>query len=153
MTSSIRPAVTADAGAVASVVDAAYRGYISRIGKAPGPMLDDYPARIAAGQVWVLEAGGVPSGVLVLEESEDGFVLDNIAVTPERHGQGLGRALPMFAEQEAVRREWREIRLYTHVLMVENISLYKRILYVETGRRTEKGFDRVYMAKFLTAGL
>ena len=35
--------------------------------------------------------------------------------------------------------------LYTHVLMTENQALYRRLGYVETGRVTEKGFDRVYM--------
>jgi len=33
--------------------------------------------------------------------------------------------------------------------MTENIALYRRIGYSETGRVNEKGFDRVYMAKRL----
>ena len=57
----------------------------------------------------------------------------------------------MFAEQEAIRRGWGEINLYTHALMADNIALYGRIGYVEIARRTEKGFDRIYMTKSLTA--
>jgi GNAT superfamily N-acetyltransferase len=147
MTVTIRPAVIADAGAVAEVVNAAYRSYIPRIGKPPGPMLDDYPRRIADGQVWVLDDAGGVVGVLVLEETPDAFLLDNIAVMPDRHGEGLGRLLLEFAEAEAKRRGWDEIRLYTNALMTENIELYARIGYVETERMTEKGFDRVYMVK------
>ena len=146
---SIRPAVMDDAANVSAIVDAAYRVYIPRIGKKPGPMLDDYPARIAARQVWILDDGAEILGVLVLENNADGFLLDNIAVAPEHHGQGHGRALLVFAEQRAVHLGWREIRLYTHARMSENIALYRRIGYVETARRTENGFERVHMSKRL----
>ena len=37
----IRPATVADVPAIAENVEQAYRHYISRIGKPPGPMLDD----------------------------------------------------------------------------------------------------------------
>ena len=40
--------------------------------------------------------------------------------------------------------------LYTHVLMVENVAIYRRLGFEETHRVTEKGYDRVYMAKDLT---
>jgi ribosomal protein S18 acetylase RimI-like enzyme len=144
---SIRVASMADVSVVREIVDAAYRSYIPRIGKPPGPMLDDYQKRISDGQTWVLESAGEIVGILVLEETPDGFLLDNIAVSPDRQGNGYGRILLNFAEAEAVRRGRKEIRLYTHALMTENIALYRRIGYVETGRVTEKGFDRVYMAK------
>ena len=52
-----------------------------------------------------------------------------------------------FAEAEARRHGWREIRLYTHVLMTENQALYCRLGYAETHRVTEHGFERVYMSK------
>lgn len=114
-------------------------------------MLDDYPKRIAEGQVWVLaDADGIV-GILVLEETPDGFLLDNIAVAPGQQGKGHGRALLEFAEARAKHRGWHEIRLYTNALMTENIALYRRIGYVESARVTEKGFDRVYMTKRLAA--
>jgi GNAT superfamily N-acetyltransferase len=86
---------------------------------------------------------------LVLEETPEGFLLDNIAILPEGQGKGYGRALIEFAEAEARRRGFAEIRLYTHEMMTENIVLYKRIGFVETHRISEKGFDRVYMTKQL----
>lgn len=146
----IRLAHPDEADAVAAIVDAAYRPYLVRIGKPPGPMTDDYAARIAEHCVWVSEGAGALTGVLVLFDTPDGCLLDNIAVPPDRHGKGHGRALLLFAEVEAKRRGHREIRLYTHVLMTENIALYTRIGYVETARVSEKGFDRIYMAKPLT---
>jgi ribosomal protein S18 acetylase RimI-like enzyme len=143
----IRPARADEADAVRDVVHEAYRHYIARIGKPPGPMLDDYAQRIADGQTWVLEDAGGIAGILVLEETAEGLLLDNIAVAPEQQGKGVGRALLEFAEAEARRREFTAIYLYTHELMTENLSLYSRIGYVETYRITEKGFDRVYMRK------
>lgn len=145
----IRPAVPADEAAVRQVVTAAYGHYVARIGRPPGPMLDDYARRIAGGQTWVLDEAGRVVAVLVLEDKAGALLLDNIAVRPECQGSGYGRALMEFAEAEAKRRGWCEIRLYTHVLMTENQALYRRLGYAETRRATERGFDRVYMAKIL----
>lgn len=145
----IRPAQQNEADAMRDVVHAAYQHYVARIGKPPGPMLDDYAARIANGEAWVLEDAGRITGILVLEEQADRFMLDNVAVRPDCQGSGFGRALMEFAETEARRRGWQEIVLYTHVMMTENQALYRRLGYVETGRISEKGFERVYMTKAL----
>ncbi len=144
---SVRLAQAGDAETVRALVDDAYGHYVARIGKPPGPMLDDYARRIAANQAWVCELGGEIVGLVVLEERSDGILLDNVAVTPAAQGRGVGRALIAFAEREACRRGFDEIRLYTHVLMVENIALYEHLGFTEIGRVQEKGFNRVYMAK------
>ena len=145
----IRPATIADLPAIANIVDQAYRHYIARIGKPPGPMLDDYAARVSEGAVWVLEEAGVIAAIIVLLPAPNYLLLDNIAVSPARQGLGLGRRLLAFAEAEALRRGYREIRLYTHETMVENQRLYASIGYEETGRGTEAGYDRVFMRKQL----
>ncbi len=112
-------------------------------------MLDDYAQRVADDQAWVLEEAGLIVGILVLEETPSGFLLDNIAVLPDRQGEGYGRRLMAFAEAEARRRGFAAIQLYTHALMTENIALYRRLGFVETRRGSEKGYDRVYMIKRL----
>ena len=143
----IRAATAVDVPAIADIVDQAYRYYIDRIGKPPGPMLDDYAARVSEGTVWVLEEEAVIAAIIVLLPAPHYLLLDNIAVSPARQGLGLGRRLLTFAEAEALRRGYREIRLYTHQTMVENQRLYASIGYQETGRGTEAGFDRVFMRK------
>jgi GNAT superfamily N-acetyltransferase len=145
----IRKALAHEADVVRDVVLAAYTRYIAVIGTAPGPMRDDYVARVAANQVWVLEDGGAIAGVLVLEDGPDCFMLDNIAIRPDRQGMGFGRVLLDFAEAEAERCGWDTITLYTNALMVENIAIYTARGYVERERRAEKGFERVYMEKHL----
>ena len=42
----IRPAKAADCAAVEAIVRAAYSIYLDRMGKPPGPMLDDYAAQM-----------------------------------------------------------------------------------------------------------
>jgi ribosomal protein S18 acetylase RimI-like enzyme len=146
----IRPACAADAAAVARLVEQAYSPYIARMaGQRPGPMDDDYPARVAAGAVWVIERGGALAGILVLLDEPDHLLLDNVAVAPGHAGQGLGRRLVAFAEAEARRRGVDEIRLYTHVTMTENQALYRRLGFEETHRAEQAGFQRVFMRKRL----
>jgi ribosomal protein S18 acetylase RimI-like enzyme len=109
----IRAATAADAPAIVEIVDQAYRHYIARVGKPPGPMLDDYAARVSEGTVWVLEEGAVIAAIIVRLPAPHYLLLDNIAVSPARQGLGLGRQLLALAETEALRRGYREIRLYT----------------------------------------
>ncbi|HWD60715.1 MAG TPA: GNAT family N-acetyltransferase [Stellaceae bacterium] len=146
----IRPAKAADQPAVEVIVNEAYAVYIERLGKPPGPMLDDYAALIAAGAVSVLETGNSIAAIIVLLAKSDHLLLDNIAVSRERQSQGLGRELIAFAEAEACRLGFDEVRLYTHALMIENIALYTKLGFVITGRGREAGYDRVFMAKRLS---
>jgi len=146
----IRRARPADGAAVESIVNEAYAIYIDRIGKPPGPMVDDYGPLIAAGAVHVFEPDGQPvEAIIVLLEKPDHLLLDNIAVRRDRQGQGLGRRLIAFAEDEARRLGHAEIRLYTHVTMVENVALYTRLGFAETGRGRDAGYERVFMTKRL----
>ena len=143
----IRAATAADIPAIVDIVGRAYRHYIARIDKPPGPMPDDYLARVSEDAVWVLQDGPAIAGILVLLSAPEYLLLDNIAIAPERQGRGMGRRLLAFAESEALRRGYREIRLYTHQTMIENQRLYASIGYEETGRGSEAGYDRVFMRK------
>jgi GNAT superfamily N-acetyltransferase len=143
----IRPANAADLPAVERIVRDAYTKYIARIGKPPGPMLDDYPARVRAHQAWVLEREGAVAGLIVLLPEDDHLLLDNVAVDPAHAGHGLGRALMDFAEAEARRRGYAELRLYTHQMMTENVAMYHHLGWQETGRGIEAGYNRVFFRK------
>ena len=145
----IRLATPQDRIAVEGIVRDAYSVYLDRMGQPPGPLLDDYVAQIAAGSVSVLDEDGEIVAIIVLLAKPDHLLLDNIAVRPDRQGTGLGRQLIAFAETEARRCGFSELRLYTHETMVENIALYTRVGFVETGRGREAGYDRVFMTKRL----
>jgi len=144
-----RPAQESDVSAVEDCVHSAYQHYIRRIGRKPGPMLDDYLEVIRNKQVTVAESGGKLVGLLVLDRTEEGFLLENIAVDPSLKGKGLGRSLLELAEAEAKRAGFDSIYLYTHEMMAENRALYSKIGYVQFDRRVENGLPRVFMRKKL----
>jgi ribosomal protein S18 acetylase RimI-like enzyme len=146
----IRPARAADRHAVEGVVRDAYSLYVARIGGPPVPMTADYGELIAAGQVYVLEAGGRLAGLVVLVDEPGYLLLENVAVAPAFQGHGLGRQLVAFAEQEAAARGLPEVRLYTNEAMTENLRLYPALGYEEVGRAVEDGFARVYFRKPVT---
>lgn len=143
----IRFAAPEEASAVAALVDRAYAGYIERMGRKPGPMLDDYAALIADGLARVMCRDGRICGVLVLIEKDDHLLLDNVAVDPAAQGLGIGRRLIEAAEDVARTLGYATVRLYTHETMVENVALYEHLGFSITHRTKERGFDRIYMAK------
>jgi ribosomal protein S18 acetylase RimI-like enzyme len=151
MTPRIRPARPTEAGAMLALVRAAYARWVPLIGREPAPMTDDYAARIAAGQAFVLEApDGRILGLAVLEDTPDALLLDNIAIATEAQGQRLGHMLMDFTEAEARRRGYRLTRLFTNAAMESNIRLYEGLGFVETHRAMEGAFRRVYMEKRLS---
>jgi ribosomal protein S18 acetylase RimI-like enzyme len=145
----IRAATLDDLTSVKDIVRTAYTPYISRIGRAPGPLLDDYVSLIKTGRIFVAEHNGMVQGILVLIPQKDAMLLDNIAVAPQAQGSGLGRLLFKFTEHRAIAMGLRSITLYTNESMTDNIALYTRIGFVETHRIVEKGLRRVYMSKRL----
>jgi ribosomal protein S18 acetylase RimI-like enzyme len=148
----IRQAADGDVTAIRGVVEAAYSGYVPRIGRPPAPMTADYETLVAAGDVWVGDADGRVVGVLVIRASGTALELENVAVDPAAQGLGHGRALVGFAESRARELGLEAVELYTNEAMVENVQLYPRLGFVETERRVEDGYRRVYFRKALDAG-
>jgi GNAT superfamily N-acetyltransferase len=154
MQHAIRPAVTADRAAVEELVQQAYGPWVAVIGGRPAPMDADYAALIADGRVHVADAatalgGESPHGVIVLIPEDDVLLVDNVAVDPALHGQGIGRQLLAFAEEEARRLGLPAVRLFTHEKMTRNIALYEAVGYRHTGRQPINGGDLVHMRKQL----
>jgi ribosomal protein S18 acetylase RimI-like enzyme len=145
----LREALPGDAAAVNACVQAAYAAWVERIGRKPWPMLQDYALVIREQHVVIAEADGELAGVLVLAETDEGFLIDNVAVHPSKKGQGIGKALLVHAEQEAVARGYESVYLYTNEKMTENIAMYTRAGYLEYERRQEVGFRRVFLRKSL----
>jgi N-acetylglutamate synthase-like GNAT family acetyltransferase len=143
----LRPARPADLDGITACVEAAYSPYIERIGRKPGPMLEDYAKVIEERQVTVAESKGIIAGVLVLALTPEGLLLDNVAVLPSH--RGIGKALLQYAESEARRQGFASLYLYTHEKMTENQTLYSKIGYVAYDHRVEHGFSRIYMRKSL----
>jgi ribosomal protein S18 acetylase RimI-like enzyme len=141
----IRPALAADAAAIGEIAQRAYAKYVPRIGRDPPPMVADFAAAIAYGTTVVIETDGEVRGFMIAWSEADAYFVDNIAVDPVEQGRGLGRKLFERAVSEAHRRGLSALRLYTNVVMTENLAMYRRMGFVETHRAMENGFNRVYM--------
>jgi ribosomal protein S18 acetylase RimI-like enzyme len=145
----LRPATEADIPRLTELVQAAYGHYVERLGGPPRPMTDDYADVIRRYRVTVAERGGEIAGLIVLGTSDEGFLIDNVAVHPSHQGNGVGRALLEHAELAARRDGFDSIHLYTHERMTENLALYSRIGYVEYDRRLYGDACLVFMRKQL----
>jgi ribosomal protein S18 acetylase RimI-like enzyme len=110
-------------------------------------MTADYAALVEAGEVRVATDDDLVVGVLVVRPVAGALHLENVAVAPEAQGRGIGRLLVQRAEEEARELGLPAVELYTNARMTENLELYPRLGYVETGRRSEDGFDRVFFTK------
>jgi ribosomal protein S18 acetylase RimI-like enzyme len=146
----IRPAVASDEPEIRACAEQAYARYVPSMGQKPAPMLADYAAQIAAGDAYVAtdDQEGV-QGFIVFYVEDGHIMLENVAVLPSAAGHGVGKSLIGFCEA-AARQRGMNVRLYTNEKMTENLSIYPRLGYVEVGRRTENGFNRVYFEKTLT---
>lgn len=144
----IRPAAPSDEPAVRDCAERAYAQYVEAIGRKPAPMVADFAARIAEGLVQVAtDADGRVVGYAVYYPQGGAMHLENVAVLPAQAGRGVGKALVAHCEEAARRAGLPAVELYTNAKMTANLSLYPHLGYVETGRRSEAGFDRVFFRK------
>jgi GNAT superfamily N-acetyltransferase len=147
-----RAATEADAAALLACARSAYAKYVERNGLVPVPMRQDYAEVVRDWQVTVVEHAGDVAALIVVGPSDEGFLLDNVAVAPEHQGKGLGRVLLAYAEEEALRQGFDSIYLYAQEVMTENLALYRSVGYEEYARRVEHGLPRVYLRKQLSHG-
>ncbi|MEV8213180.1 GNAT family N-acetyltransferase [Leifsonia sp. NPDC077715] len=88
-------------------------------------------------------------GLLVSSVHPDHVLVENVAVAAAERGTGLGARLLAIADDQARAHGLGEVRLYTHETMTENLAYYPRRGFVETGRRTENGFSRVFFTRIV----
>lgn len=144
-----RPATAGDATAVRALTRAVYAKYVPGMGREPLTMSADHAAAIRDHQVWVLMLDGDLLASLELIPGPDCLAVENVAVAERYQGRGIGRRLMAFAEMEAHRQGFTELRLYTNETMVENIGLYESLDYAITTREPHLGTDIVHMRKVL----
>jgi GNAT superfamily N-acetyltransferase len=142
-------AEAADAEAIRDCAIAAFSVYLPRLPIVPLPMSKDYASAIELQQVWVAADAAEIAAALVLDITDEGFLVDVIAVQPRHQGSGAGRALLELAEREALRQGFDSIYLFTNEKMSENRALYARIGYVEYRRLVLEKRTRVFLRKAL----
>ncbi|KZL68535.1 acetyltransferase protein [Colletotrichum incanum] len=142
-----------DVPAIQTMIRAAYSKYIDRIGKEPAPMKADYNELIKTQLVYVLrnDKNRQVVGAIILrhEAAVESLHINNLVVAPAAQGRGYGRVLMRCAEDVARAYRCTNLQLYTNVKMFENLVLYPKMGFIETERKTEDGYERVYFRREL----
>ncbi|MBD3664750.1 GNAT family N-acetyltransferase [Sulfitobacter sp. TSTF-M16] len=124
-----------DAVGLTACIDAAY---------APFAHLDlpdvsgGVPEDIASGRVWVCEVDRVLTGGIIVSHQGSVGHLRNVAVSPERAGQGIGTRLIETAIAHLKENGVEMVNLATHSGMPQNLAYYARLGWSETGREGNK---------------
>lgn len=145
----IRHARENDLAEIEKCARESYALYVPRMNKPPAPMVADFKTLIENRMVHCIERNQGIIGFIILYSQIDHLHIENVAVHPESQGQGFGKRLIEFAEQEARRLRLAAIELYTNEAMTENFSFYGNLGFKEYERRDEDGFKRVFFRKEL----
>ncbi|KAL6902549.1 acyl-CoA N-acyltransferase [Trichoderma evansii] len=152
----IRNATVEDLSFLQTIVIASYSKYIERMGKPPAPMLLNYNELPKDRDIFILEIISEDKGseivgaiTLVIDDTGGVVNISNVVVGPAAQGRGYGRTLMDFAEAVARERGINSLALYTNEKMHENISLYPKFGYIETERKSDDGYNRVFFRKQL----
>jgi N-acetylglutamate synthase-like GNAT family acetyltransferase len=121
---SFRRATSADATAVREITRAAYAKWIPVIGREPKPLTANYEQAVTEHVIDLLEEGGRPIALIEMIPQPSHLLIENVAVLPDRHGEGIGGLLVRRASAAARSLGLSELRLYTNALFSANISFY-----------------------------
>ncbi|KAJ5677222.1 uncharacterized protein N7477_002855 [Penicillium maclennaniae] len=149
---SITNATLGDIPVIEQMIHVAYSKYIQRIGKPPAPMTADYRELMQTHEIFLLHKpdGKIMGSIMLRSDPPSNSIeINNLVVDPLAQGRGYGRILVGYAENIAKARGHSSLTLYTNVKMYENLGLYVKLGFIETERKLEDGFERVYFRKQL----
>lgn len=96
-------------------------------------------AQAMAGEVWVIPP---LQACMFLTPRPGRLYLGKLAVDPALQGRGLARHLVAQAEDRARALGLPVLELETRVELVENHAIFRRLGFIETGRKAHEGFQR-----------
>lgn len=146
-----RRGTPADAGAIAALTRAAYAPWVPVIGREPLPMTVDYAAAVQDHRIDLLHQDGVLVALIEMVPHPDHLWIENVAVSPDHQGRGLGRALIGHAETVARALGTPELRLLTNAAFAVNLRFYLAMGFAEERREPFRGGMTVYFRKRLAA--
>lgn len=133
-----------DATGLSDCMISAYNTYLDRMnGKKLPPMEVDYLEEIKNYPTWVVKDDNKIIGGLIMVFENEYASIANISVAPDFQRKGIGGLLMSFAEKNAKNRGYSKLQLATHVLLTENIEIYKHLGWIEVDR----DLNRVYFQK------
>lgn len=144
----LRRAAINDVGAIRKLSRAAYAKWVPLIGREPWPMTADYGRAVTEHVIDLLEDNGKLVALIELIPRPDHLLIENVAVDPDRQGEGLGEHMLKHAEAVARSMSIEELRLYTNAAFAANIAFYNKRGFTEYERCTvDSGTVAVFMKK------
>jgi predicted GNAT family acetyltransferase len=89
----------------------------------------DYESAIQNHRFDLLYLGDVLAGLIETVDEKDQLLIENVAVSPEFQGLGLGSKLMAHAEEIATSLGYDRVSLYTNQRFSDNIALYCKLGY------------------------
>ena len=126
----------------------AYSHYVNEIGRAPAPMVADYEQHLREDIIFTVKISQKVVGFAIIQQKDDGYWLETIAVLPDYSGQGIGSRLIHQIEAYLCPLAT-HYQLYTNEVMRDAQNWYVKLGFQETDRRMCDGFQRIYYRKKL----
>lgn len=126
----LRRAVLEDVPDIQALTIRAYTKWLDITPRPPRPITADYNQAFFDHRFDLLVDQGQIIGLVETTQQGDELMIVNVAVSPDRQGEGHGALLMRHAEHIAQNARLRGTRLYTNKLMSSNIALYERLGYV-----------------------
>tara|TARA_B100001093_G_scaffold517538_1_gene599368 strand:+ start:785 stop:1297 length:513 start_codon:yes stop_codon:yes gene_type:complete len=146
----IRLAMTTGVPAIKMIARKSFERYVPLIGKLPAPMNAYFSGHVLKGTVFIAQSEkkqGSVLGYAIVIQRDGEWLLDNIAVSPEAEGRGVGSALIAAYKTFLQKRGVQRYHLHTSEAMEQNLTWYPEIGFVETPPRLEDGFSRIWFIK------
>jgi GNAT superfamily N-acetyltransferase len=99
-------------------------------------------AAAATGTLLLAELGGTLVGCVSLRPREDALHIGKLAVRPDLHGSGIGKALVAAAQAEARALGLKALELQTRIELTENHTAFARMGFVKVGETAHPGYER-----------
>lgn len=138
----LRRATLADAKAIRDLTRSAYAKWVPLIGREPLPMTVNYGRAVIDHWIDLYESNGAVVALVEVVPHAQHLLIENIAVSPDIQGKGIGELLLDHAEKIARSIHLSEMRLYTNAAFVSNIAFY-----------AHRGFQEYHREPFPTGGV
>lgn len=149
MIRTFRAALPTDAAAITTLVRKAYAKWVPALGREPMPMTADYAKALQTHDFWLAFDGAEMVGLIETLRQPDHVWVENLCVSPECQGKGLGHALLSRAEANAQAAGFAKLRLLTNELFASNVAFYQCYGFQIERREPFLGGFTIYMSKLV----
>lgn len=145
----LRLATKEDVPAILALTREAYAKWVPLIGREPLPMIVDYTVAVRTHRFDLMEREGRLIALIETILRPDHLWVENIAVSPKHHGQGIGQRLLAHAEHVGRALGHTEIKLLTNQAFTGNVDFYRRRGFAIEREEPFMGGVVVYLRKWL----